>query len=156
MTIASNLIDAVRLAVSAVGEDDVLAALQALRARPRPPLRELTIIANAGMHAIPSEHIHGQAYAASEGTLDLGSEASLRATYASILRALAERLREQAWQKIYLIPTGPTTLALQIKLLVYHITRLSTVDLFYANGTYHELSLEYRDYLSRETFSQPQ
>ena len=67
--------------------------------------------------------------------------------YILLLRPLAEKLREKAWKKIYLVPTGPTTLALQIKLLVYHITRISTIDLLYEKGRYYEINLDYRSYL---------
>jgi hypothetical protein len=130
-----------------LGDRELAKALLSLVESKDEASAELTIISNAGMHAIPSAYIHGTLYPASDGNIDLSTEAAITASYGLVLRKLAEKLKEREWKRIYLIPTGPTTLALQIKLLVYHITRLSTIDLYYSRGNYFELALDYRDYL---------
>ena len=80
---------------------------------------------------------------------------SRKTSYTLVLNRLAEKLFERSWKRIYLVPTGPTTLILQIKLLVYHITRISTVDLFYSKGDYFEIELDYRSYLNSKKTDQP-
>jgi hypothetical protein len=105
----------------------------------------LTIIANAGNHYIPPEYMHGEIYEASRGSLRLDSELSTKEEYRRILANLATKLRETSWNQIYLVPTGPVTLSLQIKIQVYHITRLDTIDLFYLDGNYFELRLTDRN-----------
>lgn len=130
-----------------LGERGLIEALSSLMNPGVSPSEELTIVSNAGMHNIPSAYVHGELYVASDGNLELSSQENISETYASVLQRLAAKLREKAWKKIYLIPTGPTTLALQIKLLVYHVTRLSTIDLFYSRGEYFEIGMDYRTYL---------
>jgi hypothetical protein len=147
MTTNNELTDALVLAIEKRGENAVREALLRLTEDETKYTRTLTILGNSGIHPIPETIIHGELYTATRGTLDLSKCGSLEELYASILRPLADKLREKAWQRIYFIPTGPTTLVLQIKLLVYHITRISTIDLFYLRGNYTEIDLDYRSYL---------
>jgi hypothetical protein len=143
---SATLSRALNEALAAAGENQVIAALAKLSAD-REEHFELTIIANSGIHTIPERFIHGEKYIASKGSLDLASREATETTYVRALRSLAAKLNEHPWKKVYLIPTGPATLAMQIKLLVYHVTRLATIDLFYADGDYFELDLHYRTYL---------
>jgi len=147
MEVSEELTGAVFQAVQLAGEQRVLELLKMLLEASLLKNDELTILGNEGMHNVPASFLHGEQYIASSGNLDLSSPDALRRTYVHILTSLASKLRERTWRKIYLIPTGPTTLVLQIKLLVYHITRLSTVDLFYSRGEYCEVELDYRGYL---------
>jgi hypothetical protein len=135
-------------AITTVGERKVIDTLEKLGALTQPHGIDLTIIANSGMHSIPEEFIHGEKYVVSHGNLDLSSPEAIERSYTQVLRSLADRLRERTWRNIFLIPTGPTTLTLQIKLLVYHVTRLSTIDLHYSQGKYFELDFNYRSYLA--------
>jgi hypothetical protein len=123
MNISSELAGLVTQAVKTRGLDTVRKALTVLVAEDRASERVLTILGNEGIHNVPEEQIHGELYVATKGTLDLSQHDSVEDLYVSILRPLAKKLHEKSWQKVYLIPTGPTTLVLQIKLLVYHITR---------------------------------
>jgi hypothetical protein len=91
----------------------------------------LTIIANAGSHHAPDSIKRGFVYEASRGNLDFGSADSVHEEYERILRGVVSVLKERAWKKIYLIPFGHTTLALQIKMVVYRVTGIDTVDWFY-------------------------
>lgn len=105
----------------------------------------LTIVGNKGSHKIPEEYLHGEVYAVSSGNLDLSSKESTVAEYRDVLTNLIEKLKERPWSKVYFIPTGPTTLVLQIKIIVYNVLRISTIDLFYSKGEYFELSFDYRE-----------
>jgi hypothetical protein len=107
----------------------------------------LTIIANEGMHDIPSRYIHGDLFVASSGSLDFGSEEAILVQYQEILLKLRKKLSEREWKKVYLIPTGHVTLALQIKNLVYQILRIDTIDLFYSKGNYYEINIDFRSLL---------
>lgn len=115
---------------------------------------DLTIIGNEGIHSIPAEFIHGEVYVASRGSLNFSSKKTIENEYETILRDLFSKLNERSWGKIYFVPTGHTTLALQIKQLVYHVLRQSTVDLFYSNGRYIELEFDYRKILIGETYNE--
>ncbi len=145
-----RLAELLQRAITAVGERKVADTLEKLGAASASHNVELTIVANSGMHSIPEEFIHGEKYIASEGNLDLSSLETIERSYTVVLGSLADKLRKRTWTKIYLIPTGPVTLSLQIKLLVYHVTRLSTVDLHYSHGQHFELDLNYRSYLASE------
>lgn len=111
----------------------------------------LTIIGNAGTHVIPPEHLHGQVYEVTTGNLDLSSKETIVTEYSFALSKLLDKLKERSWKKVYFVPTGHTSLVLQIKLLVYHVLRISTIDLFYNKGDYIELDLDYRQLLSNES-----
>ncbi len=151
MAVSRDLTDLIELAVHREGEQRVLEAVSALLHADIPDLADLTIVGNEGMHNVPEKFLHGEHYIASRGNLDLSSCSAVESTYADVLTSLAAKLRERTWRKVYLIPTGPTTLVLQIKLLVYHITRLSTIDLFYSRGDYCEVNLDYRRYLAGDS-----
>lgn len=107
----------------------------------------LTIIANQGLHEIPSRFIHGQLYIASSGNLNFDSKEAIVEQYEEILSKLRQKLSEKEWKKVYLVPTGHSTLALQIKSLVYHILRIDTIDLFYSKGNYYEIEINVRSLL---------
>lgn len=148
MSSTEPLAELLRRAIGTVGERKVADTLERLAISTPLASVDLTIIANSGMHSIPDEYIHGEKYIASYGNLELSSQEAIERSYTVVLRSLADKLRERSWTRIYLIPTGPTTLALQIKLLAYHVTRLSTVDLHYSHGNHFELDLNYRAYLA--------
>jgi hypothetical protein len=148
MTDSEALQEALLRAVQKKGVDAIRAVLLSLGADAEDSMPCLTIIGNAGMHAIPANFVHGELYNVTQGTLDLSKAQSISEFYISVLRPLADKLRERPWKRIYFVPTGPTTLALQIKLLVYNVTRISTVDLFYSKGDYYEINLDYRSYLT--------
>ncbi|MCI5207388.1 MAG: hypothetical protein D3910_01015, partial [Candidatus Electrothrix sp. ATG2] len=84
------------------------------------------------------------------GSLELSTKEDIQIEYRKALVRLIKKLKEKPWRKVYLVPTGPTTLVLQIKVVVYNILRLSTVDLFYSKGLYFELDMDYREILENE------
>jgi hypothetical protein len=109
------------------------------------PTDTLTIIANAGVHSIPTEFLRGDVYAASHGNWSISSREQLEADFKRILVLLARKLKQSTWKQIYFIPTGHPGLSIQIKLLVYRVTRINTIDLFFADGKYYEIQLNHRD-----------
>lgn len=110
----------------------------------------LTILANKGVHHVPSSIVRGELFVASEGSLDFSCKESVLNEYEKILRALAMKLKESAWKEIYLIPFGHSTLSMQIKLLVYRVTHIETQDVFYTkDGKYYDLCVDLRSIIVR-------
>ncbi len=109
----------------------------------------LTIVGHSGFHAIPNEYIHGEVYIVTSGNINLTSKENTLKEYKKALSGLVKKLKEKNWKKIYFVPTGHTTLILQIKLIVYNILRISTIDLFYSKGNYFELYIDYRELLDK-------
>jgi hypothetical protein len=105
----------------------------------------LTIIANSGVHPVPAQYLRGEVYSASYGNLDTSSKERLEAELRRILFELGRKLNERTWNRVYLIPTGHPVLSIQIKLFVYRIIRINTIDLFYADGQYFELLIDHRE-----------
>jgi hypothetical protein len=112
----------------------------------------LTIIANEGTHHLPSAFQRGMVWTASSGMLDFSSSSRVHQQFDEILERLARVLKSRTWSRIYLVPFGHVALSVQIKLLVYRITRLETVDLFYdGKGGYFDLEMELRPIIVRAT-----
>lgn len=106
----------------------------------------LTIVVNQGVHHMPEKYLYGEVFYASEGNLDFSSEATVYEEYQNVLSNVARKLKSKSWKRIYIVPFGPSTLSMQIKLLVYRITRIESVDLFYSgDGEYFTLELDQRD-----------
>ncbi|MBK8809960.1 MAG: hypothetical protein IPN69_04430 [Acidobacteria bacterium] len=139
-----QLKDVLEKCIANVGLDVTLDTLNNLSSFATDELT-LTIIANAGVHVIPPKYLRGESYSASHGNMDFSTQEVLLVTYKDILSNLAKKLHEKPWSKIYLIPTGHSTLALQIKLFVYHILRIDTINLFYHKGEYFELTINHRE-----------
>ena len=110
-----------------------------------PEDKTLTIIANQNAHHIPAKYLRGEVYVASKGNIDFSSLSAIEGQYVEIIERLKKKLMRKAWSKVYLIPTGHPTLSLQIKSAVYRITRLDTTDLFYSNGEYYDITINWRD-----------
>lgn len=106
---------------------------------------ELTIIANAGVHCLPAHLRRGLLVEATKGTLDFSTQEAATAAHSTMLASLVPVLQSKNWRTIYLAPFGPPTISAQIKLLVYRITRLETVDLLYSGGSYLEIVVNQRD-----------
>lgn len=126
------------------GTARVEAALQGVLASGDPEAQVLTIIANAGVHEIPSDYLRGEVYEASRGDWDVSTEETLSIELRKILSRLVKKLRSGRWERIYLIPTGHPILSLQIKAMVYRILRFNTIDLYYKAGSYFEVNLDQR------------
>lgn len=107
--------------------------------------KTLTILANSGIHHFPDELKRGEVFVVSEGSFDFSTAQAISRAYTTVLERLAAKLRSDAWTRIYLVPFGHGTLSMQIKLLVYRITRIETIDVVYTgDGRYLDLALEHR------------
>lgn len=106
--------------------------------------RELTVIANHSHHKIPFEYLHGDVYVASEGSMDFSNPIAVENSVKQVLRDLRVKLKEASWKRIYFIPTGHPVVSIQIKLLIYKVTRINSIDLFYLDGNFVELDLDVR------------
>jgi hypothetical protein len=145
------------LCVAQRGAEQTEHVLRALLEPPGGPEadRVLTIIANVGVHEIPSEHLRGQVYAASQGNWSAATEEDLRAEVVRILLGVAAKLKERPWQTIYLVPTGHPIVSMQIKTLVYRALRINTIDLAYLNGTYFTVQIDQREIALMATKQMP-
>ena len=95
----------------------------------------LTIVVNQGVHNVPEDLICGELFHASVGNLDFSSRESVHSEFRSVLSNVARKLKSKAWKEVYILPFGPSTLSMQIKLLVYRVTRIESTDLFYMGGS---------------------
>src|SRR5687768_15160737 len=109
---------ALRRAVESVGLKRVREVLQEVADTGRDG-DVLTIIVNEGIHVLGAAHRRGEVFSASQGSLDFSNARSIASEYRKALSKTARKLKERSWRRIYIVPFGPTTLAMQIKLLVY-------------------------------------
>ncbi|HEY6220821.1 MAG TPA: hypothetical protein VIV65_12280 [Gemmatimonadaceae bacterium] len=140
----SDLKAALQSAVKSLGEERVLNLLRTASAAPATE-GILTIIVNAGIHHLPMEFERGDVFVASEGTLDLSSPESIRREFHAVLSRTAKKLRERDWTRVYVVPFGPTVLSMQVKLLVYRVCAIETVDIMnVAGGNRAEVAMDLR------------
>ena len=138
--------DLLRQAIQANGEEVVQRELQKLCVVPSSKESVLTIIANEGVHHLPDEFVRGEVYTAHEGSFDFSAPDLTRSQIRNVLLRLAEKLKSKPYHKIYLIPFGHSVPAMQIKLLVYRICHIETVDVFYIGaGRYFDYQENLRD-----------
>ena len=105
----------------------------------------LTIVVNRGVHHLPENSLRGVVFYASEGNLDFSSAESVQWEFEKILKNLTHVLQSRNWRKVYVLPFGPCALSMQIKLLIYRITRIESVDIFYlGEGEYMDLKIRQR------------
>ena len=127
MSSISKLDSALRSAVKSVGQRHVRQLLEEV-AETGQGGDILTIIVNEGIHTLGAKHWRGEVFAASRGSLDFSNARSVTSEYRKVLGRTARKLKERSWRRIYIVPFGPTTLAMQIKLLVYRITGIESID----------------------------
>ena len=132
--------------VTELGEDAVTRALATLESgRGQAAEKDvLTIIANAGVHRVPDSCLRGEVLIASEGNWAVGSEEAMDREIRRILAKVAQKLKQRAWRKVFLVPTGHPVVSMNIKLLVYRALRLNTADWMYLNGIYHNIEIDQR------------
>ncbi|MBL8180908.1 MAG: hypothetical protein JNL64_04790 [Blastocatellia bacterium] len=132
--------------VSEIGERELISALENLIDKSKSRETELTIIANEGIHLLPTEYQRGLLHVVSRGSLDFSSITKVKLVYEQALIDLCRVLKSNSWKKIYLVPFGHQSLSVQIKLLVFRITGMETIDLFHlGEGRYVDLEIKQRD-----------
>lgn len=105
----------------------------------------LTIITNEGIHPRAPVHNRGDIYIASSGNIDFSSRKVVEAEFQEILKRVSRKLKSKPWKKVYLVPFGPAVLSMNIKLMVYRILHIETVDFLYVgHGEYYDLDIALR------------
>lgn len=105
----------------------------------------LTIVANAGLHPLPTDFIKGELYIASEGNLDFSTTQTVEAEINKILSRVRKKLKEKRWASVLLVPFGHSVVSMNIKMAVFRTIRIETVDLFYfGEGRYGEVAIDTR------------
>ena len=105
----------------------------------------LTIVVNKGVHHLPKKYLRGSVFYASEGNLDFSSPRSVEVEFERVLVDVTRILKERSWKQVFVLPFGPCALSMQIKLLVYRITRIESVEIFHlGQGEYMDLEIKQR------------
>jgi hypothetical protein len=156
MTIDDRVEHLVEECVNILGVERMIDELERLRSiNTESEKRTLTIIANAGVHKIPERYLRGEVFEASLGNWNCSTQREIVEEFHRILRGVVRKLGEDEWQRIYLFPTGHPALSIQIKTLVYRLTRKNTIDMFYKDGEYFEIAIDAREVALQEPVMQP-
>lgn len=114
--------------------------------------RELTIVSNAGLHPIPYDYVRGEIFIASEGNLDFSDIESVNSELDKIVQNLKTLLFSEKWTHVYLLPFGHSSISLTIKMTVFRLLRIETIDIFYfGSGKYDYLERDSRSAILRIT-----
>lgn len=131
-----------------IGEAELIAILDGIRGSSR--TKVLTIVANEGLHLLPDKFRRGEIFSVTEGNFDTSSVSRLKESFETSLIQLAIKLKSANWEKIYVVPFGHVTMSMQIKLLVYRITGIDSIDLFHlGSGKYFDLSIKQRALITK-------
>jgi hypothetical protein len=124
---------ALEKAISSLGHEKVLDIL--LKAtQKKHKTQTLTIIANKGVHQISEKFLRGDIFVASEGSLDFSSPEAIHQEFELILKKTAKKLKSNDWKKVFIIPFGPAPLSMQIKLLVYRVCGIESIEIMHIPG----------------------
>lgn len=105
----------------------------------------LTIIADQSLHKIPDDLVFGDVYVFSSGNLEAGSDEVVKRELVQRLKALHHFLKSKRWRAVRLIFTGHALLAAHIKLTVYRVLHLDTIDIgYFGKDGYREVSIDFR------------
>lgn len=105
--------------------------------------RELTIVVNFGMHALPEEILCGDVFFFSEGNLDL-SPKNVKDTILNLSSRALKFLRGKIWGKVYLVPSGHPLLVSVATLVAYRVTRINPTIVYYMDGRYNDAEFDIR------------
>lgn len=144
MTRRADLSGLVDTAVGTAGAERVAEALRSLVRREAEADDTLTLISNAGVHTIPDRYLRGVVYEVSRGDWAVSTAVEVREELMGLLHRLARKLRSRPWRQVYLVPTGHPVLTVNVKLLVYRLLRINTIDLYYKAGQYIEVEIDHR------------
>lgn len=133
----------VEAAIAVAGRDRVVEELSELSDASNQE-NTLTLVSNAGVHTIPSRYLRGEIFEVSRGNWNATDALELADELTGLLSSLAEKLRSRPWQTVYLVPTGHPILSIHVKLIVYRLLRINTIDLYYRDGEYLEVRLDHR------------
>ena len=139
------MVDLVDL-IKRLGEEEAFDILREHAEQKKPREEDvLTIVVNRGVHHLPEKHLRGAVFYASKGNLDFSSPRSVEKEFEQVLVDVTRILKERRWKQVFVLPFGPCALSMQIKLLVYRITRIETIDIFHlGEGEYMDLEIRQR------------
>jgi hypothetical protein len=129
-----DIMAALEAAISLGGKARVLQILSSIAKVKPVESNTLTIVVNEGVHHLADEHRRGEVFAASRGSFDLSSAESVHEEFRRVLIDTARKLKSQAWKRVYIVPFGPAPLSMQIKLLVYRICGLESIEVMHIPG----------------------
>lgn len=130
--------------ITQFGTDEIGKALRRLE-RLRPSQNSATIIVNEGVHKIPDALLRGEVYTVYRGSLDLTNETGLIDQLSDSLSDLADFLLSKKWSHIAVVISGHAIVNMQVKLLIYRITHLYTLDwVFDGKGSYLAMEIDLR------------
>lgn len=119
--------------------------MQHLEGKSRENKNVLTIVVNKGVHYLPRENLRGTVFYASEGNLDFSTANSVQKEFEKILKDVSVVLKSKNWRRVFVVPFGPCALSMQIKLLIYRITGIESIEVFYlGEGEYMNLQIDQR------------
>ena len=108
-----------------------------------------TILINEGLHNFPNHLFVGEKYVFYRGSIDLSSEKNLESMLRERIDELKSFLRKRKWKQIFIVVSGHAAVCMQVKLAVYRVTHIETVDwVFDGAGNYLRLELPLRELLS--------
>lgn len=122
---------AIHEAIRHSGREAVYRNLLRLAGIQNNPDDTLTIVSNLGVHPLPNEYLRGTVFIASEGSLDFSSMEMIHREFTVILKKTARMLKSREWHTVYIVPFGPAPLSMQIKLLVYRVCGIETIEVMH-------------------------
>jgi hypothetical protein len=135
--------------VKKFGIEAVLIKLEELTRSSENDEYTLTIVTNIGLHPLPEKFLVGEVFFASEGQMDFSNVQTVENQYKEILLRAAKKLKEKNWKKVFVLPFGHVTLAMQIKLLVQKVLSIESTEIIHlGNGEYSFLSIDQRALIS--------
>jgi hypothetical protein len=109
----------------------------------------LTIVSNLSLHPLREAHKRGEVFVASTGSFDFSNPEIVKVQFEEALRGVIHKLQERPWKKIYLVPFGPAGLSMQIKLLVYRVLHIETIDVLHlGEETYADIEIHHRSLMN--------
>lgn len=105
----------------------------------------LTVICNVGVHSIPASVIRGEEFIFSHGQVKLDNNDEIIEQMTNLLSALARKLKERNWKKIFIVPSGHPLFYAHAKYMIYRVTRIEAIDVIYiGDGKYVDVQLQHR------------
>ena len=122
-----------------------MSILETLSRVPEDDEYTITIVCNQASHAIPADIIRGTKFVFSVGSIEDAGSIVFESELTKLLKKLARKLKQRNWRQIYIVPSGHPSFYANIKLLVFRITRIETVDVVYkGNGRYMDITIDHR------------
>lgn len=110
----------------------------------------LTIIGDRTLHKIQEDLIEGTVFDFNNGSIDASSDDAVKKHMISALMRLYDILKSRNWGKVKLIYSGHALFTAHIKIMVYRILHLDTVDVaFFGADGYRTVSINLREEISK-------